>query len=142
MKPARKRKLIMFLLILSILGSATGLVLYALEQNINLFYTPTQIAGGNAPFNKVIRAGGMVVKGSVVRGGDLSVQFQITDYQHTVDVTYRGILPDLFREEQGIVALGRLLDNNHFNAREILAKHDENYMPPEVKAALARAGKD
>lgn len=142
MHPVRKRKLYMLLLMVSILMAVTGLVLYALRQNISLFYTPSQIVQGQAPLNHTIRAGGMVVQGSVVRGGrDLCVQFKITDYQHTIDVTYTGILPDLFREGQGIVALGQLQDTQHFQAKEVLAKHDENYMPPEVKEALATAEK-
>jgi len=141
MKPARKRKLLMIVLILFILSLVAALVLYALGQNISLFYTPTQIATGQAPVNRAIRAGGMVVKDSMVRGAGLSVQFKITDFQHTVLVTYTGILPDLFREGQGIVAKGELLANKQFNALEILAKHDENYMPPEVKDALQQAEK-
>ncbi len=144
MNPARKRKLVMILLISSILAAATFLVLYALRQNISLFYSPTQIASGQAPLNHAIHAGGMVVKGSVLHGGadGLSVQFKITDFKHTVDVNYHGILPTLFREGQGVVAEGQLVDNNHFSANEVLAKHDENYMPPAVKDALAKAGKE
>lgn len=142
MNPARKRKLIMLLLISSILAAATSLVLYALRQNISLFYSPTQIASGQAPLHHTIHAGGMVVKGSVIRGGadGLSVQFKVTDFKHTIAVDYHGILPTLFREGQGIVARGQLADSGHFNAIEVLAKHDENYMPPAVKDALAKAG--
>jgi len=144
MNLARKRKLFMLILIVSILAAATYLVLYALRQNISLFYSPTQIADGEAPLNHPVHAGGMVVKGSVVRGGSdgLSVQFKITDFKQTVDVYYHGILPDLFRDGQGVVALGKLTDNRHFKAQEVLAKHDENYMPPMVKDALAKAGKE
>lgn len=142
MKPARKRKLLLLMLIVLIIAVVVALVLFALRQNISLFYTPTQIATGGAPLNRAISAGGMVVKGSLVRGGsDLSVQFKITDFKHTVDVTYHGILPDLFREGQGIVAKGQLTDSQHFQALEVLAKHDENYMPPEVKDALDKAEK-
>ncbi|WP_133127174.1 cytochrome c maturation protein CcmE [Legionella nagasakiensis] len=142
MKPARKHKLLMVLLVVSILSLATALVLYALRQNISLFYTPSQIAQGETPFNHPVRVGGMVVKGSVIRkSNDLSVQFKITDFQHTVDVVYRGILPDLFREGQGVVVQGQLTANGRFQAKEVLAKHDENYMPPEVKEALANSGK-
>ena len=95
---------------------------------------------GEAPANHSIRVGGMVVPGSVTRhSNDLTVQFTLTDYQHTIDVVYRGILPDLFREGQGIVAQGQLIDNQHVRATEVLAKHDEKYMPPEVKSALAKS---
>ena len=140
MKPARKRKLLVIILIGTMLALVSTLVLYSLRQNISLFYTPTQIAKGDAPANHAIRVGGMVVPGSIQRkGDDLTVRFEITDYQHTVEVAYRGILPDLFREGQGIVAQGKLIDNLHVSATEVLAKHDEKYMPPEVKDALAKA---
>lgn len=142
MKPARKRKLLAVVFLVAILAIATGLVLYALRQNISLFYTPTQIARGEASANHSIRVGGMVVPGSVKREAtSLSVQFKLTDYKHTVDVVYRGILPDLFREGQGIVAQGQLLDNQHINATEVLAKHDEKYMPPQLKDVLAQGEK-
>jgi len=118
-----------------------GLTMFALSQNINLFYSPTQIASGEAPHNTRIRAGGMVVDGSVVRDQQsLNVTFDITDYDQTVTVHYDGILPDLFREGQGIVAQGELDSNNVFQASEVLAKHDENYMPPEVADALEKSG--
>lgn len=139
MTPARKRKLGMMMLFIFILSLVVGLVLYALRQNISLFYTPTQIALGEATSLRPIRAGGMVVPGSIVREADgLTVHFKVTDYQHTVDIVYHGILPDLFREGQGIVASGLLIDNQHFKATNVLAKHDEKYMPPEVKDALDR----
>lgn len=137
MKPARKRKMGIILLLLAVVGIAMALVLYALRQNISLFYTPTQIAQGEATGTRAIRAGGMVVPGSIVReSGDLTVHFKITDYKHTVDVVYRGILPDLFREGQGVVAQGELIDSQHFKASTVLAKHDEKYMPPEVRDSL------
>ena len=140
MNPVRKRKLLLVLFIIVILALVTGLILYALRQNISLFYTPTQIAQGEVIAKRTIRVGGMVVKGSIVRApNDLAVQFRLTDYKHSVLVNYRGILPDLFREEQGIVALGELDNEQHFMAKEVLAKHDANYMPPEVKEALAKA---
>ncbi len=139
MKPARKRKLLVVLLLLAILGVVAGLILYALRQNISLFYSPTQIATGQAPLRQSIRAGGVVVPGSVKRGAnDLSIRFKITDYKNTIEVAYQGILPDLFREGQGIVAQGQLMDPSHFNAQQVLAKHDENYMPPEVKSVLGK----
>ncbi len=140
MKPARKRKVGLVALLLVVIGITTALVMYALRQNISLFYTPTQIAHGDAAGTHAIRAGGMVVPGSIVRlSGDLTVRFKITDYKNTVEVIYRGVLPDLFREGQGIVAQGELLDNQHFNAITVLAKHDEKYMPPEVRSALKDA---
>ncbi len=143
MNPVRKRKLILILFVVSILAMVTGLVLYALRQNISLFYTPAQIANGEASGKQLIRLGGMVVKGSIVRASDdLSVQFELTDFKGKVTVNYRGILPDLFREGQGIVALGKLTDNQHFTAIEVLAKHDANYMPPEVKDALAKSNQN
>lgn len=137
MKPARKRKLQLLCFIAVTLGIAVALVLYALRQNISLFYSPSQVAMGKAPTNHPIRIGGMVVRGSISRqSNDLTVHFKITDYQHTVEIIYRGILPDLFREGQGIVAYGQLLDKMNFKATEVLAKHDEKYMPPEVVSAL------
>ncbi|MGL6029852.1 MAG: cytochrome c maturation protein CcmE [Legionella sp.] len=139
MTPARKRKLFNLTFIMVILALVAGLVLYALRQNISLFYTPTQIAANEAPLNHPIRIGGMVEKGSIVRAKQgLEVQFKVTDYNKTITVTYTGILPDLFRDEQGVVAEGRALDTGHFQASQVLAKHDANYMPPEVKAALAQ----
>ncbi len=139
MNPARRKKLIRLVFIASVLGVAAALVMYALRQNISLFYTPSQIASGEAPRQQVIRVGGMVAVGSVIRSEkDLSVQFELTDFNQKVTVHYRGILPDLFRENQGIVTKGQLLDNGQFAATEVLAKHDANYMPPEVKASLAK----
>lgn len=139
MNPARKRKLSIVLLLVTVLGVCTALVLYALRQNISLFYSPTQIALGEAKLHQSIRVGGMVVPGSVQRNAaDLSVSFKVTDYKHTVDIFYQGILPDLFREGQGIVAQGQLLDTHRVKATEVLAKHDEKYMPPEVKAAIEK----
>ncbi len=137
MTPQRQRKLGMILFMVCAIGIAIALVLYALRQNISLFYTPTQIAQGEVSGKRLIRAGGMVVPGSIVRTpGDLTIHFKITDYKHTVNVSYRGVLPDLFREGQGIVAQGELIDNQHFKANTVFAKHDEKYMPPEVRAAV------
>jgi cytochrome c-type biogenesis protein CcmE len=138
MIPARRRKIGMIFFLLSILGIASGLVLYALRQNISLFYTPTQVTSGEAPLHHSVRVGGMVEKASIIRDAKgLGVQFKITDFDKTITVTYNGILPDLFREGQGIVAEGQVMDNNNFQASQVLAKHDANYMPPEVKASLA-----
>jgi len=141
MNPRRKRRLTIVLAILVSVSGAVGLALFALEQNINLFYSPTQIATGEAPHGARIRAGGMVVEGSVVRDTQsLLVRFELTDFAETVPVEYTGILPDLFREGQGIVAQGSLDERGIFTAVEVLAKHDENYMPPEVAHALKEAG--
>lgn len=141
MHPIRKQRLKIVLFIVAGFGVAVGLALFALQENINLFYSPTQIVKGEAPKSTLIRAGGMVVEGSVKRDPQsLKVMFQITDYAETVDVEYEGILPDLFREGQGIVAQGRLGSDNKLAASEVLAKHDENYMPPEVTEALEQAG--
>jgi cytochrome c-type biogenesis protein CcmE len=142
MNPLRKKRLFIILGILAGVGVAVGLALSALQQNINLFYTPTQIAAGEAPQDARIRAGGMVKEGSVSRSADsLDVQFVVTDYAQDVTIRYRGILPDLFREGQGIVALGRLNADGVLVADEVLAKHDENCMPPEVTKALKESGK-
>lgn len=132
----RRRKLYVLLLMLMVFSLIAALVLYALRQNISLFYSPTQISQGEAPLQKNIRVGGMVQKGSLVRQDNLQVQFILTDFSKTIIVQYQGILPDLFREGQGVVAQGELLAEGHFKANQILAKHDENYMPPEVKAML------
>lgn len=138
MNALRRRKISMILFVLAVLSVVAFLVLYALRQNISLFYTPTQVIAGEAPHNHHIRVGGMVKKGSILRKtNSLKVQFAITDFKQTIKVTYQGILPDLFREGQGIVAEGQVNDNLEFSASQILAKHDANYMPPEVKAALA-----
>ncbi|TAL65486.1 MAG: cytochrome c maturation protein CcmE [Legionella sp.] len=139
MTPQRQRKLVRILLAFLVLSLVAGLVLYALRQNISLFYTPTQIATGQAPLQHAIRVGGMVEKGSIERkANSLEVSFKITDYNKTIKVTYVGILPDLFKEGQGIVAEGQAVDSQQFQARQVLAKHDENYMPPEVRAALVK----
>ncbi|MFW5823886.1 MAG: cytochrome c maturation protein CcmE [Marinobacter sp.] len=140
MNPARKRKLTIVLFLLAGVAVAVGLTTYAFRQNINLFYDPTQIAGGEAPANVRIRAGGMVEEGSVKRDPDsLNVEFRVTDYSSSVTVAYEGILPDLFAEGQGVVATGQLSDDRVFVATEVLAKHDEQYMPPEVAKALEKA---
>ncbi|EIK53976.1 cytochrome c-type biogenesis protein CcmE [Stutzerimonas stutzeri TS44] len=141
MNPVRKKRLFIVLAILAGVGIAVALALSALQQNINLFYTPTQIANGEAPEGTRIRAGGLVETGSVRRSSDsLSVSFHVTDGAETVTINYQGILPDLFREGQGIVALGRVNADGVLVADEVLAKHDENYMPPEVSQALEKSG--
>lgn len=139
MRAKRKQRLYLILLLLAGLSIATGLTLMALKQNINLFFTPTQINTGEAPQGVAFRIGGMVVDKSVKRSDQsLLVEFAITDTAESVPVKYTGILPDLFREGQGIVALGRL-DGKTFIASEVLAKHDENYMAPEAAEAIKQA---
>ena len=138
MTPKRKR---LWLLMgsLSVLGVAAALVLVSLNDNIVFFYSPTQVAEKNIPPDRRFRLGGLVEAGSVKKNGE-EVRFRVTDTVKTVDVVYRGLLPDLFREGQGVIAEGALRDGV-FQAREVLAKHDENYMPPEVAKALKEAGR-
>ena len=141
MKAKRKRRLLIVLSILAGVGVAVSLTVYALRQNINLFYAPSQIAAGEAPLDRTIRIGGLVLPGSVKRDpNSLQVEFDLTDNLETVKVHFQGILPDLFREGQGIVARGALRDDGIVQAEEVLAKHDENYMPPEVAESLQQAG--
>ena len=136
MTPRRTRMTFVAVLLLGI-AIAVFLALRALGENMLYFYSPSQLKAGEAPADRRVRIGGLVVSGSVQRGtGDLSVRFELTDNSETVSVTYTGILPDLFREGQGIVALGELSPSGNFIAEEVLAKHDENYMPPEVAKAL------
>ena len=142
MHPIRKKRLTIVLFLLVGLAIAVGLTTYALRQNINLFYDPTQISAGEAPVDVRIRAGGMVEEGSVLRDPDsLMVEFKVTDFNASVPVQYTGILPDLFAEGQGVAAMGRLNESGRFVADQVLAKHDENYMPPEVADALEKASK-
>lgn len=140
MKPHRRDRLILVLVIVSFSALAVGLMLMALDENINLFYSPEQIVTGEAPVNQNIRAGGMVKEGSLKRTGQgqkLLVSFVIGDLKESeVRVEYEGILPDLFREGQGVIVMGELKDSGVFNANEVLAKHDEKYMPPEVASVL------
>ena len=141
MRPVRKKRL--QLVVLLIFGAAVViyLVLFALRQNINLFFTPSQIARGEAPVGQQIRAGGLVVEGSVERASDsLYVEFVITDTAEQVTVAFDGILPDLFREGQGIIAIGRMDEAGLVQASDVLAKHDETYMSPEIQKAIEDAG--
>lgn len=136
----RKRRLMFIALGLGAVSIAAALVLNALSSNVMFFYSPSQIQAGEAPRQAVFRLGGLVEVGSLRRGTDgLDMQFVVTDLAHSIPVTYRGLLPDLFREGKGVVASGRLQDGGDFVATEVLAKHDENYMPPEAAAALKRA---
>ena len=140
MTPKRKR---LWLVVgsLAVLGFAATLVLTALNDNIVFFYSPTQIAEKQIPPERRFRMGGLVEAGSVKKSADgQETRFRVTDTNKTVDVVYRGLLPDLFREGQGVVAEGSLGSDGVFVAREVLAKHDENYMPPEVAKAIKDAG--
>jgi len=132
----RQKRMVTVVAILAGVGVATTFALKAFNQNLLYYYSPTQIQAGEAPSARTFRVGGLVETGSVKRlPGSLEVKFTLTDYQQTVPVSYTGVLPDLFREGQGIIARGKL-DGGQFVAEEVLAKHDENYMPPEVKDSL------
>ena len=137
----KKRRLYVVLLGLSTLTLAASLVLTAFEDNIVFFYSPTDLATKKPPPDQRIRVGGIVVANSVTRKADgVTMEFRLTDIDNSVNVSYRGILPDLFREGQGIVASGKLVSVGVFVADEVLAKHDENYMPAEVADALKKSG--
>ena len=141
MRPVRKKRMQLVIFLAVGASIAIGLVLFALRQNINLFFTPSQIARGEAPIGRQIRAGGLVVTGSVNRASDsLYVEFVISDTAAEVRVVFDGLLPDLFREGQGIIAIGKLNPNAVIEASQVLAKHDEKYMPPEVQKAIEEAG--
>ncbi|MCB1703257.1 MAG: cytochrome c maturation protein CcmE [Halioglobus sp.] len=143
MHPVRKQRLYLVLFITLFSTAAIGLVVYALRGNINLFYPPAEVVAGSAPVGQPIRVGGMVMEDSVQRSPDsLAIRFKLTDYEQAVEVVYVGILPDLFAEGQGAVASGVLNEDGVLEATEILAKHDENYMPPEVTEALENSGYD
>jgi cytochrome c-type biogenesis protein CcmE len=123
--------------ILAGVGVATAFALQAFQKNLLYYYSPSQIQAGEAPDARVFRVGGLVENGSLKREpGSLEVRFTLTDYAHQVGVSYTGVLPDLFREGQGVIARGKLRTDGTFVAEEVLAKHDENYMPPEVKDSL------
>ncbi len=143
MTPTRKKRLYLVLFIVIGIGAATGLAINAFNENLMFFYAPTEVAAGEAPADHPFRIGGLVMEGSVQRLSDgLTVQFDLTDNQEIVTIEYTGILPDLFREGQGIVSMGRLRQDGVFVADEVLAKHDENYMPPEVADSLKTAHSD
>ena len=137
---SRHKRLIAIVGGLVVLGSATALVLTAFQQNLVFFFTPSEVAENKAPQGRTFRIGGMVEKGSVQRSG-IEVRFVVTDTAKTIPVVYRGALPDLFREGKGVVAQGQLDAGGVFRAREVLAKHDENYMPPEAAHAVDEAQK-
>ena len=140
MTPKRRNRMILIVLMLAGVGTAVGFALKAFNENLMFFYKPSEVIAGEAPAGHLIRVGGLVTKGSLKRQPDgLTVQFDITDNTETMTVQYTGILPDLFREGQGIIARGRLGADRLFIAEEVLAKHDEKYMPPEVADALKTA---
>jgi cytochrome c-type biogenesis protein CcmE len=125
---------------LAAIGLAVGLVLYSLRGNVNLYFTPSEVFDNKAPVGKSFRIGGLVEEGSIKRENDgLSVSFAITDTHKTIPVIYTGILPDLFKEGKGVVAQGRMEEGGIMRAEEVLAKHDENYMPPEAMDAMNKA---
>jgi cytochrome c-type biogenesis protein CcmE len=136
----KQKRLALILGGLAILALATTLVLTALKDNLAFFFTPSQIKANEAPINRTFRIGGMVENGSVKRDG-VNVSFKVTDTTQVINVTYTGILPDLFREGKGVVAQGKLDAEGVFRAKEVLAKHDENYMPPEAASAVEKANK-
>ncbi len=141
MKP-RHKKLAIIASSVTALGIASVLVLNAFQSNLVFFFSPTQVANKEAPLGKSFRIGGLVEEGSVKRQGDgVTVSFAVTDTAQVIPVVYTGILPDLFKEGKGVVAQGKLGDNGVFRADEVLAKHDENYMPPEAASALDQAEK-
>lgn len=143
MHPVRRQRLVVVLFIIVFSSVAVCLVAFALRGNINLFFPPAEVAAGKAPVGQPVRIGGMVVEGSVQRSDNsLAVRFELTDYAAVVPVVYEGILPDLFDEGQGAVASGELNEAGVLEASEVLAKHDENYMPPEVAEALEKSGYD
>jgi len=137
MTPKRKKRVMLIVLMLAGVAIAAAFAMQAFNENLMFFYTPSEVVSGDAPTGHMIRVGGLVTEGSVQRQSDgLTVKFDVTDNDKTVTIQYTGILPDLFREGQGIVAHGRLQQDQLFVAEEVLAKHDENYMPPEVADAL------
>jgi cytochrome c-type biogenesis protein CcmE len=137
----RQKRFAYILLGLAVIGIAAALILNALRSNVAFYFTPTQIFNKEVPVNKAFRVGGLVEAGSLKREGDgLTVHFIVTDTARSIPVTYKGILPDLFREGKGVVAQGRM-EADTFRADEVLAKHDENYMPPAAKQAIEQAQK-
>ncbi len=139
MTPRRQRMVLIGFVIAGVAVSA-GLALKAFQENLLFFFSPTQVVAGEAPESRAFRLGGMVVEDSVEREpGSLTLNFVVTDFLHSLPVSYTGVLPDLFGEGQGVVVRGRLASGGEFLAEEVLAKHDENYMSPEVADALARA---
>lgn len=140
MTPRRKRMLMVGLVVVGV-GLASALALRAFNDNLLYFYSPTQVAAGEAPVGKRFRLGGLVEQGSVKRSvGDLEMRFTVTDSNKAMEVSYSGVLPTLFREGQGVIAYGVMMPDGSFQADDVLARHDENYMPPEVAEALREQG--
>ena len=139
---ARQKRLVAVVLGVVVLAVAAWLVINALGSNLSYFFSPTEVSEGKAPKNHLFRLGGLVAPGSLERGKELTVTFVVTDNKKSVTVNYTGILPDLFAEGQGVIAQGRMNENGIFIAVEVLAKHDENYMPPEVADALEKSHDD
>ena len=138
MTPRRRRMMLVGLIVLGV-GAAVSFALTAFQDNLLYFYSPSDVHAGKAPTDRVFRVGGMVPEGSFNRPpGSLEAHFELTDYAHNVKVSYTGVLPDLFREGQGVIARGRMTAEGIFVAEEVLAKHDENYMPPEVADSLKK----
>jgi cytochrome c-type biogenesis protein CcmE len=141
MTPTRKQRLIFVVILVTGFAAATALALFAFQKNLLYFYSPSQITSENISVEQMFRLGGLVVEGSVIRHDDgVTTSFDLTDTADSITVSYTGLLPDLFREGQGIVAQGWINQQGVFIAQEVLAKHDENYMPPEVAEALKAAG--
>lgn len=137
----RRQRMLTVALVLTGVALAVGLALQAFEENLLFFYSPSQVLAGEAPEGRTFRLGGLVTDGSMYREpGELEVRFTVTDNQNSLTVFYEGVLPDLFREGQGVIANGTLQSDGSFRAEEVLAKHDENYMPPEVAEMLAEQG--
>ncbi len=138
MTPRRQRMVLIGLVVAGVAVSA-ALALQAFRENVLFFFSPSEVVAGDAPLERGFRLGGMVADGSVSRQeGSLTIDFVVTDFAHSIPVSYTGVLPDLFGEGQGVVVRGQMSDNGSFAAEEVLAKHDENYMPPEVAEALER----
>lgn len=141
MTPKQKQRAIIVVAITAITLAAIGLIVYATQNELNYYYSPIEVKEGKAPLNRSVRIGGLVAPGSLVKSTEsIDVAFDIMDGKDRIRVTYNKMLPDLFREGQGVIATGILSDANTFTATEILAKHDEAYMPPEVKDSLEKTG--
>lgn len=139
--PRRRRMVLVGLIVLGV-GAATAFALTAFQDNLLYYYPPSDVTAGKAPTDRVFRLGGMVEEGSLKReAGSMEVRFVVTDFQNDVTVSYTGVLPDLFRDGQGVIARGQLGADGVFVAHEVLAKHDENYMPPEAAHAVEKAQK-
>ena len=139
---ARQKRMVFVVVGLLGLAVAASLVINALDSNLSYFFSPTEVVQKQAPADRIFRLGGLVEEGSVARGDGLETRFRVTDRANVVKVSYSGILPDLFQEGQGVIAQGRLAGDGVFMADEVLAKHDETYMPPEVAEALEKAHKE